>query len=238
MCRHSTFNSILNFRKCSGQRSDHIGAFFECSAHVPGARQRKRPAQRAVLPLAPCRAGIRLKQVSAPHIRNEKRQIADRHEHDGHEHQFGKVIRPRREITEQRQVIGLRSQESVIRSQDRISGSGDGAIKQSPPDHARERHRNGAHLHAQRQIEHRCNDPAVIDEKQRELGIGKIIDAVRCEKRLQRAAQTPEIGDLETLLRGPYECYERGDGRPVAKIERNFIADIEPALEVEKQRSS
>ena len=187
-------------------------------------RARRRDCAFYLLARAPVGHGER-------HVIDQQRQNAGRH-------QFGDVPGPGRHEGEQAGAGRLGAQEAVIGAQRPVGDARHRRIEQGWRRQRAAGCRHRPQPRAQGQIQQCGDDAAMLDEEEDELRIGKVISDVGRHHALQRAAQAPEIAQLIGELVAGQQRDDQRDRGPVAEIERQRIAQAQPAAIARTDRSS
>ena len=131
-------------------------------------------------------------------------------------------------------MAGLGAEEAVIDAQQPVGEAGRGGVDDRPDRDARDRRRHGTQKRAEGQIDHRGDDRAVAEQEDDELRLRETEIHIGRDEALRRAGQRPEIGELVGFLAGTDQRRDECDGRPVAQIHRQFVAEAQPAARDEE----
>src|SRR6267378_4004857 len=186
----------------------------------------------ALPPLALCGNAI-----ASHHIVNGKWRIQPEKERQGQSVHLQKVKRVRiGKKTQNRKCFRFMQQKSVIKTCQFVGNERNHKIKLRPEKHAHDRHGIWPVSARQHQEDDADDDPAMRGEKADESPIWKAKTQVWREHSLQRAANSPEICNLEPALISGAHCYNDNHHAPIAQLHRQHLLPARGAAAADKNQ--
>src|SRR5215510_12826991 len=129
-------------------------------------------------------------------------------------------------------------EKSIVKASELINCQRDHEIKLRPQPCAHDRHRIWPIPARQHEENHADNDAAVRSKKTDEPPVWKPIAQVRRKDGLQRAANSPEISNLEPALVSAPHRNDHHDDAPIAHLHWQHLPPIHDALTPDKDQIS
>src|SRR4029077_7588895 len=165
-----------------------------------------------------------LNAIASHQIVNGKWRIQREKERQGHSVHLQKVKRLRiGKKTQNRKCFRFMQQKSVIKTRQFVSNERDHKIKLRPEKYAHDRHGIWPVSASQHQEDDADDDTAMRGEKANEPPIWKPKAQVWREHSLQRAANSPEICNLEPALISSPHRHEYNHHAPIAQLHRQHL---------------